>query len=299
MKSTKTTKAFATGFLALYSLWAVFTIGVIGFLMTASIGLLVFGATSTLEYAATATIVAGIAFLLAKRSLGTGSCNEGFEANGLGVIKPGGPPFETGGSQPLKRRAGEDCEATVPEGPLPILQRIAGATKSAEPLIQGFSSSSFVEGFADASSTDNPVPDAGSESKKNTPSASPSPAAPVPVQEATKTSDQLKKDLPAPEATGPNPATAPATNSRSEDNMLFRLGQIPTDTKNGPHIDAATTMMNALNALKPNQIEAMTNDTRKLLETQKNLMGMLETMKPMLQDGKQLIDSFGTLFGKA
>ena len=41
----------------------------------------------------------------------------------------------------------------------------------------------------------------------------------------------------------------------------------------------------------------MTDDTRKLIETQKNLMGMLSTMKPMLQDGKQMMTNFQEMFG--
>jgi hypothetical protein len=57
--------------------------------------------------------------------------------------------------------------------------------------------------------------------------------------------------------------------------------------------------MNALNALKPDQIKAMTEDTRKLIDTQKNLMSMLGTMKPMLQDGKEMMQNFQEMFGSA
>ena len=38
-------------------------------------------------------------------------------------------------------------------------------------------------------------------------------------------------------------------------------------------------------------------DTQKLIDTQKSLMMMLGTMKPMLSDGKQLIDTFNQMFG--
>jgi hypothetical protein len=34
------------------------------------------------------------------------------------------------------------------------------------------------------------------------------------------------------------------------------------------------------------------------METQKNLMNMLNSMKPMLQDGKQMMETFGTMFNK-
>ena len=62
-------------------------------------------------------------------------------------------------------------------------------------------------------------------------------------------------------------------------------------------IDQGTTVINALNSLNPDQIKSMTDDTRKLIETQKNLMSMLGSMKPMLQDGKQLMANFQEMFG--
>jgi hypothetical protein len=79
--------------------------------------------------------------------------------------------------------------------------------------------------------------------------------------------------------------------------MLFKIGQIPQDTKGGFHIDAGTTVMNALNALKPDQIAAMTKDTQSLIDTQKSLMGMLQTFQPMVSEGKQMMDTFQQMFG--
>ena len=79
--------------------------------------------------------------------------------------------------------------------------------------------------------------------------------------------------------------------------MPFKLGEIPTQVKNGPHIDAGSTLMQAIKGLNPDQISAMTSDTKQLIETQKSLMGMLGTMKPMLNDGKQLMDTFQQMFG--
>jgi hypothetical protein len=77
---------------------------------------------------------------------------------------------------------------------------------------------------------------------------------------------------------------------------LFKLGAIPTDAKGGFHIDTGTTVMNALNALKPDQLKAMTNDTKQLIETQKSLMSMLQTFKPMMSEGKQMMDTFQEMF---
>lgn len=90
----------------------------------------------------------------------------------------------------------------------------------------------------------------------------------------------------------PAPASAPA-----EPPGLFKLGVLPEETKGGFHIDQGTTVMNALNALNPDQVKRMSDDTQKLIDTQKSLMSMLGTMKPMLTDGKQLMETFQQMFG--
>ena len=79
---------------------------------------------------------------------------------------------------------------------------------------------------------------------------------------------------------------------------LFKLGKIPKDSKSGYHIDTGTTVMNALNALKPDQLKAMTTDTKQLIETQKSLMSMLQTIKPMMHEGRQMMDTFNDMFGQ-
>ena len=80
---------------------------------------------------------------------------------------------------------------------------------------------------------------------------------------------------------------------------LFKLGQIPTDEKGGFHIDAGTSVLNALKSLKPDQISAMTQDTKQLIETQKTLMGMLQSFKPMMSEGKEMMDTFQQMFSPA
>ncbi len=65
------------------------------------------------------------------------------------------------------------------------------------------------------------------------------------------------------------------------------------------HLDAGTTFMNAYKSLKPEQIAAMTKDTQELMETQKQLMGTLQTLKPLIQDGKQMMDMFQSYFGSS
>lgn len=80
---------------------------------------------------------------------------------------------------------------------------------------------------------------------------------------------------------------------------LFKLGQLPGEAKAGPHIDAGTTIMRALGGLNPNQVQSLTQDTQQLLETQKSLMSMITSMKPILQDGAGMLQSFQGLFGGA
>jgi hypothetical protein len=96
----------------------------------------------------------------------------------------------------------------------------------------------------------------------------------------------------------PSSKPAPAKSEKpTEAEGLFKLGQLPTESKGGFHIDQGTTVLNALNALQPDQVKKMSEDTQKLIDTQKSLMMMLGTMKPMLSDGKQLIDTFQQMFG--
>jgi len=78
---------------------------------------------------------------------------------------------------------------------------------------------------------------------------------------------------------------------------LFKLGELPSEMKKGPFVDTASTLTKAMNALQPDQMAAMTAESQSLMETQKNLMGMLQSMRPVLQDGRQLLDTFSGIFG--
>ena len=78
---------------------------------------------------------------------------------------------------------------------------------------------------------------------------------------------------------------------------LFKLGSLPSEGKGDLKLDGASTMVKALNALKPEQIQAMTQDTKQLMETQKNLMEMLKTFTPIVHEGRQMMDTFNGMFG--
>jgi hypothetical protein len=97
--------------------------------------------------------------------------------------------------------------------------------------------------------------------------------------------------------------TSSASKSGSADGFqepsagLFKLGELPSEMKKGPFVDTASTLTKAMSALQPDQMAAMTAESQSLLETQKNLLGMLQSMKPVLQDGRQLLDTFSGIFG--
>lgn len=161
-----------------------------------------------------------------------------------------------------------------------ILTMTSGV-KRAEP--SGIYASSFIEGFADVSG-------ATQQGATNTASLeSPTPASTAPKQAESKPSEKKDDTPPA--------AAAGFRSGGTESDSLFKLGVIPEEGKGGFHIDQGTTVINALNALKPDQVKQMTDDTQKLIDTQKNLMSLLSSVKPMMQDGKQMLDTFQQMFG--
>lgn len=110
------------------------------------------------------------------------------------------------------------------------------------------------------------------------------------AEEAPKPKAKATKKLPPPDH-----ADRPAE--------MFELGKkykMPAEADDKEfHLDAGTTFMNAYKSLKPDQIAAMTKDTQELMETQKQLMGTLQTLKPLIQDGKQMMEMFQSYFGAA
>ena len=82
----------------------------------------------------------------------------------------------------------------------------------------------------------------------------------------------------------------------AERKQNFQLGQEFEDDKDDDYtrdlyVDAGTTFMNAYKSLSNDQIQNMRKDTQDLLETQKELYKTLEQMKPLLNDGKQMMES--------
>jgi len=163
--------------------------------------------------------------------------------------------------------------------PLQISKRVKEIRKE---IPKGVYASSFAEGFADA--------DTDEKEKKVMVAATEAASKPA---SATGSGEAGSGIAPA------SLETSGFKGSAGKDNGEFKLGVLPDEGKDGFHIDQGTTVINALNALKPDQIKAMSADTQKLIDTQKSLMSMLSTMKPMLQDGKQMMNNFQEMFGKS
>jgi hypothetical protein len=97
---------------------------------------------------------------------------------------------------------------------------------------------------------------------------------------------------------GKKRAPPPDNGERAEMLELGKKYKIPSEEDDADyHLDAGTTFMNAYKSLKPDQIAAMTKDTQDLMSTQKQLMSTLQTLKPLIKDGKEMMDMFQGYFG--
>ena len=271
MKSTQLTQGTATLILGIYILYGIFALPFPGVLLSLAIALLAYGTLESLEMSVALAIMVGILYTLIARS-GLAQYEE--KQRYAAVGKEG----FTDGAEEISKRVARIRKATT-EGP------------------KGVYASAFVEGFADASdassgTVQNPTP------QTETQTASPS-SAPAPAKAPSTAGSGI--------APPPPPPVAAASPEKKEEKQgfqgdsgtdgMFKLGVLPDEKKGGYHIDAGTTVVNALNALKPDQVKGMTEDTQKLIETQKSLLGMLSNMKPMLQDGKQMMETFQEMFG--
>lgn len=268
-------KGFVYAFLTLYVLYALGSIGMTGLLFSFAIGLIVSGLDYDFELTAASIILSGLLWkVLFDRK------KESFVGEPVGD--------------------GQSVKA--------IAKKIQEITRKDVFEPTGVLSSSFAEGFADANTTNtnggvtnetavntqatgNSVPASTSD-----PSATQNLAAILPSANTAASSTPPSQQTPSqPNGANAQPTVSGFTDPKSDG--MFKLGSIPSDVAGGPHIDVGTTLMNALNSLKPDQVKQMTDDTRKLMETQKSLMSMLQTMKPMIQDGREMMSTFSDMFG--
>lgn len=230
------------------------------------------------------------------------SLTKSYEFGAIGVL---GTNFLLG---TMMRKSG--YEGFMATDPAEISARIGSMKKGpVVPTVSGVGSK-MTEGFADASGNDMTInPEKKEESTNTTPvTAESKPGAPTTTAAGAPTvpaTPPMGLGVNAPMGLGVKTPTQiseqgipPVQSEKFQDNgSLFKIGQIPTDVKGGFHIDAGTTVMNALNALKPDQIQAMTKDTQSLIDTQKSLMNMLQNFQPMVSEGKQMMDTFQSMFG--
>jgi hypothetical protein len=63
------------------------------------------------------------------------------------------------------------------------------------------------------------------------------------------------------------------------------------------HLDAGTTVLHAFQKLNPEQVLQMRDDTKELMDTQKQLVETLSSLGPQVQQGAELVKSFQGMFG--
>ena len=113
------------------------------------------------------------------------------------------------------------------------------------------------------------------------------------IQEGFAEKPKTKKARKAKRANPP-----PDNGDRAEFLTLGKKYKLPSEADDDDyHLDAGTTFMNAYKSLKPDQIASMSKDTQELMQTQKQLMGTLATLKPLITDGKQMMEMFQGYFG--
>jgi len=168
--------------------------------------------------------------------------------------------------------------------------------------VQGVSST-FTEGFEGANTTTGvisvssttPSSQVGMPSQVALPTTTSVPASATTVTTSAPSASTSTPPVTVLSEQGVPPVNQPAETFQ-DNGGLFKLGQIPTDEKGGFHIDSGTSILNALKSLKPDQIQSMTQDTRQLIETQKSLMNMLQSFKPMMSEGKEMMATFQEMF---
>jgi len=276
IKSTPATASAAKIIGVLYLVYGIFMLGLSGLLFSFAIGLIVMGLIGSFELSVAATILVGLFFHYYNYRRRV----DGFQtwdpmevvdrlAQQRSINKLNTPPVGYDGKYAPSEAMGH--KTAGPEGVL---------------------ASDFAEGFANATSDTDASSSASDSTESNTGAASSKPAP------ATATSTPPPPPPPSSNTSATGAAAAKSGFQGGPSDGLFKLGEMPSESAGGPHIDVGSTILSAIKGLKPDQLSSMTEDTRKLLDTQKSLLGMLETMKPMLADGSQLLNSFNSMFGQ-
>lgn len=258
MKFNSTTYWISVFTMILYTIYIMSALGLVGLILSLAAALITAAFVDTFEIVTASVVIVGIVYVLFSRWIGIrGFYRKEGFSDSSEIIDIV--------DDMNQRNYGTDRTVT------PNARRQRGPTGTL---------STGIEGFADAgnSATD----------------GAPATSTPAPAKDtAIKPVDDMQKKV--------ENALIPEEKKQGFANAneagLFKLGEMPSESADGPHVDAGTTLMKAMGSLQPDQIASMTSDTKSLLETQQNLMGMLKSMTPILKDGRKLLDSFSGIFG--
>jgi hypothetical protein len=277
MKFNSTTYWIALMMLALYSVYILSALGIVGLLLSMSFGLIAASFLDDFELVTVTVVLLGLGYVIMTRWMGSRpivKCNAGKKEG----FSDGSPKEITTLMDTMEQQKyGKDRRVTP----------MSWASLDPTGVL-----SKGVEGFEDISKPSE------TEKKEGAPAESaPAEAKTVDKKPVDELQKKVEEATTAPKTNGQSPPAKQADGFRANQAGLFKLGELPSESAEGPHIDAGTTLMKAMSALNPEQITSMTQDTRSLIETQQNLMGMLKNMQPILQDGRKLLDSFSGIFG--
>jgi hypothetical protein len=284
MKFNSTTHWISILTMGLYLLYILSALGFVGLIMSLAIALIVAAFVDSFEIVTASVVVAGVAYVILSRWLGFRSACKSAEGFSDGTPHEITTLMDT----ITKKKYGPDRVVTPDPwsnawsaGPTGVLDK-------------------SVEGFADAGTPGSDKKEKEGEEAKSTPAKVTDKAdLTTKLDEKAKLVTDTLTNADATVKKAASDAAKKMTSGFTDGGApgLFKLGELPSESKDGPHLDAGSTLMKAMSALQPDQINAMTADTQALLQTQQNLMGMLQSMQPILKDGRKLLDTFSGIFG--
>lgn len=275
MKFNELTKNIALTTLGLYGLYALFALGIGSVILSLAIGLIAAAFFDEIEIIVAIVVISGMTLSYLMRT----KKGEGFTD---------GNPKEINGRIEKMMKGYKPQYEGVFDAKMTGASASVGNVSLCNGFSEGFANSEDAEG---ASSTGDLAPaDAkptmvSLEEDKNKAEISMAPNPEQEKKDVMKTIQAVKE------------AGASGSESFSGQAGLFKLGELPSESKEGPFLNASSTLMKAISGLQPDQIKAMTDETKNMIETQKTMMGMLQQMRPVLQDGQQLLSSFSSIFG--
>ena len=259
LKCTEQTRMLSIALFTLYFIYGICKIPLLEYVTCLAIGAVIYGITKSIEFGLLGLLIANLILPMFRSS------KEGFATE------------EKADPKTVATKADPATVATKTD-PNPVPTEKADPPASVTGVV-----SADVVGASGVTGTPTSASFAGT-------------STPAPAATKDATTKQISEKVP--------PANQPADLvqdgfENKADAGLFKLGVIPTDEKGGFHIDSGTSVLNALKSLKPDQISAMTQDTKQLIETQKTLMNMLQSFKPMMSEGKEMMDTFQQMFSPA